>query len=300
MQKSLILSLFIFIGSKSFCQSSFFTRADTLNKGRFVGISVGIGSAWSGSMIGLWQVWYKNVEKSKWHNFDDSRNWLQMDKVGHFYTAHKLNMWCTDMYRWTGYDGKRSLWIGTGISLGYQTTLEIFDAYSADWGFSWSDFAANAVGTASYLTQDLLWEEERIIPKFSYHPTEFPGIRSEVLGTNSIESLLKDYNGQTYWLSINAGKFAPESKIPKWLCFSVGYSVNQKLAGSEEIYIDPANGFPYHSQREFLFSLDIDFSALNIKRPWLRVVVKQLNYLKIPFPTLLFRDQTCYLKPLYF
>ncbi len=248
----------------------------------------------------MWQVWYKNVEKSKWHNFDDSRNWLQMDKAGHFYTAHKLNMWCTDMYRWTGYDRKKSLWIGTGISLGYQTTLEIFDAYSADWGFSWSDFAANAVGAASYLTQDLLWEEERIIPKFSYHPTEFPGIRSEVLGTNSIESLLKDYNGQTYWLSINAGKFAPKSKIPKWLCLSVGYSVNQKLAGSDELYIDPSNGFPYHSQREFLFSLDVDFSALHIKRPWLRVVVKQLNYLKIPFPTLLFRDQTCYFKPLYF
>jgi hypothetical protein len=46
----------------------------------------------------------------------------------------------------------------------------------------------------------------------------------------------------------------------------------------------------YNSQREFLLSLDIDFSRIPVKKPWLKVLLKQLNYLKMPFPALIIRD----------
>ncbi len=300
MLRNLFVTLSLILTCSAYSQRSFITPSDTLNKPRLIGMSASIGTVWSGSMIGLWQIWYKDVEKTGWHTFDDSKNWLQMDKVGHFYTAYKLNSLCSSMYRWTGVNRKKSVLIGTGISLGYQATLEMFDAYSDEWGFSWADVTSNIAGTATYLVQDLVWEEERIIPKFSYHPTEFAEIRPEVLGSNFAESLLKDYNGQSYWLSFNLSKFAPESKIPKWLCVSFGYSAHAKLVGSEEMYYDPVGNFTYRSSREYLFSLDIDFSALNIKRPWVKTMVKQLNYLKIPFPTLVSRDGTVYLKPFYF
>lgn len=270
----------------SFSQHSFFTASSDISKGRVIGTSAGIGSFWSGSMIGLSQVWYSEVNKEPWHTFDDSRNWLQMDKAGHFYISHKITQFCRDKYVWSGVDNAKSTWIGAGISIGYQTTFEFFDAYSAEWGFSWSDVAANTLGTVSYSAQSLIWEEERIIPKFSYSPTDYAAIRPAVLGSNFAESLLKDYNGQTYWLSFSPATFFKNSKVPKWACISIGYSVDGKLKGDAETYTDLATGTTYQSQREFLLSLDIDFSRLPIKRPWLKAVVKQLNYVKIPFPAL--------------
>ena len=284
---TIIVLLFTLI---THAQPSINIPADSLNKKRFVGVTTGIGTVWVGSIIGLSQVWYKDVESTKWHTFNDSGNWLQMDKMGHFYTAHKINQLSTDLYRWTGYNRRKSLWIGTGISLGYQTTIEMFDAYTVEWGFSWGDMLANVLGTSSYLSQELIWHEERIIPKFSYAPTKFASIRPEVLGNTFAQSLLKDYNGQSYWLSASPGTFFKESSFPKWLCFSFGYGANQKLVGSESSYIDPKTGIEYNEQREFLFSLDVDFSRIPIKRKWLKILVKQLNYLKVPFPTLIVRD----------
>lgn len=288
--RTVFLSLiFLCLSSFGFSQRSFFVNRDSISKGRVIGTSVGIGTFWSGTMIGLSQVWYSEVEKAPWHTFDDSKNWLQMDKAGHFYISHKISQFCRDKYVWSGLDNTTSTWIAAGISVGYQTTFEFLDAYSADWGFSWSDVAANTLGTISYTTQSLIWEEERIIPKFSYSPTPYASIRPEVLGSSFAESIMKDYNGQTYWLSFSPGTFFKDSKIPKWACISVGYSAHAKLKGDEETYTDVSTGINYQSQREFLLSLDIDFSRLPIKRPWLKAIVKQFNYFKIPFPALRLR-----------
>ena len=284
------LSLFTFILSVqiSFAQRAF-EHSDSLNNKRFIGVTTGIATVWAGSMIGLSQVWYKDIPKSKFHTFDDSKNWLQMDKAGHYYASYKINKLTTEMLRWSGFDDEKSVWIGAGISLGYQTTFELLDGYSEDWGFSWSDIAANTLGSMSYLGQQLAWNEERIIPKFSFAPTEFSSERPEILGSNFNESLLKDYNGQTYWLSFSPGTFFKNSGIPKWACISVGYSAHEKLVGENSYYLSPISGKEYFEKREFLLSLDIDFSRLPIKRRWLKVIVSQLNYLKIPFPALLIR-----------
>lgn len=145
------------------------------------------------------------------------------------------------------------------------------------------------MGSLSYLGQELVWGEERIIPKFSAFPTEYAKIRPAVLGSNFAESFLKDYNGQTYWLSFSPGTFFKNSKIPKWACISFGYSVDAKLVGDSETYFDVATGTTYNAKREFLLSLDIDFSRLPIKKPWLKAIVKQFNYLKLPFPSLIVR-----------
>ena len=286
-----LLVIFLIICSLSgHAQRSFFEPADSLHKGRLIGVSTGVGTVWSGSMLGLWQFWYKDAELTNWHSFDDSKNWLQMDKAGHFYTAYKLNQLNTDLFAWTGLDKRTSLWIGSGVSFGYQATLEILDARTVQWGFSWGDMLANTIGTVGYLGQQLAWDEERIIPKFSFAPTEFADIRPNVLGSAFHESLLKDYNGQTYWLSFSPGTFMKDSKFPKWACISIGYSAHEKLVGSEEYYLDQTTGIEYNSKREFLLSLDIDFSRIPVKKPWVRVLLKQLNYLKIPFPAMVLRD----------
>lgn len=259
------------------------------SKGRVIGVSTGIGVVWGGSMVGLSQIWYKGMEKSKWHTFDDSREWLQMDKVGHIYTANKISLLTGELYQWSGLNNRTSSFIGFGVGMGYLFTLESLDATGKDWGFSWSDMGANTLGASLYLAQQLAWKEQRLILKFSYSNSKYAQYRPNTLGKTFPERLLKDYNGQTYWLSASPGAFLKNSKFPSWLCFSVGYSIDGKLHGIDNTYTINQNGesITFNAQRQLLFSLDIDFSKLPIKKPWLKAIVKQFNYLKLPFPTII-------------
>jgi hypothetical protein len=66
---------------------------------------------------------------------------------------------------------------------------------------------------------------------FSYHairPVQTQCFRE------SLEQMLKDYNGQTYWLSVNLHSFYKGSKIPKWLNLAIGYGANGMLTGNGE------------------------------------------------------------------
>lgn len=281
-------------------QKQILTPGGSVDRSRVIGVSAGLVGGSALGMTGLWHLWYKESESGQWKFIDDSHFWLQMDKAGHFYTAYQLNKTATSLYRWTGLDNKRSTIIGAGYSVAFQTTLELFDGFSTDWGFSWSDIGANTLGTASFTAQSLLWGEQRVLPKFSSFPSEYAALRPEVLGENPIQQILKDYNGQTYWLSFSPGTFMKNSSFPKWLCFSVGYSADAKIIGDSETYYDPNTDRVYDASREFIFSLDVDFSQLNIQKPWLRTIVNQLNYLKIPFPVLILSNGQISGSPLYF
>lgn len=302
MRMFLIIVLFITATNQFSAQSSFFKASDSINKNRVLPVSIGIAGGWAGSMIGLHKVWYKNVEKTNFHTFNDGANWLQMDKVGHVYTNYKISLLTGDLLKWSGVKPTTASLFGTGIGLGYQTTLEFLDAYSKDWGFSWYDVASNTAGAGIYLAQELAWNEQRFHLKFSYHPTVYADIRPEVLGSNFQERLLKDYNGQTYWMSFNPFLFKENSSFPKWICFSLGYSVNAKLVGDKEEYTftTDTGPFTYYSQREWLLSLDIDFSRIPVKKPWLKTLLKQFNYVKLPFPALILRDGKLHGSALYF
>jgi len=296
----ILIILSFFAANTLFAQGTFFDSPDSLLKKRIIPVSIGAGTVWAGSMVGLSQVWYKDYDKSSFHTFNDGANWLQMDKAGHVYTNYQISQFAGNLYKWSGMKSNNAAVMGTGIGLGFQTTLEIFDGYSSGWGFSWYDMASNALGAGIYLGQELAWKEQRFLLKFSYHPTEFAALRPEVLGSNLQERFLKDYNGQTYWVSFNPFLFSKSSSFPKWICLSFGYSVNEKIVGDQETYIDPISLISYSSQREFIFSLDIDFSRIPVQKKWLKTVLKQLNYLKIPFPALIIGDGKLIGAPIYF
>ena len=271
-------------------------KNDTIKRIRNTSLIIGGGSIVS--FTGLYQVWYKNYPSSKLHVFNDSKNWLQMDKLGHVYTANKLSHLFYNTYKRTGINNTKAALIGSSLGLGLQTTIEIMDGYSEGWGFSWSDMAANTIGSVGFLLQQLKWNENKFLLKFSYHNTKYAAVRPEVLGSNFSERFLKDYNGQTYWLS-----FSPNllfKRVPKWACLSIGYSVDEKLVGNKEYYFDPLSNQEYFSSRQFFLSLDIDFSQLPIKREWLKRIVQQFNYLKVPFPTLMLNNNSASFKGIYF
>lgn len=273
-------------------QANFWKPADSLKKARIITSSSIIGVGYSGSLIGLQRVWYNNPW-TDFHFFNDGADWLQMDKAGHAYTTYQISKNISQLYRWGGMKSKNADWIGVGVSLSYLSFLEVLDGFSDDYGFSTYDMLANVGGSALFWGQERLFKQQFIVPKFSFQTTQYAALRPEILGSSYAEQLLKDYNGQTYWLSFSPGTIG-QNKFPKWLCFSFGYSVDQKIVGSEETYLN------YHSRREFLLSMDVDFSKIYVKNHFLKTVLSQLNYLKIPFPALIIQGGKFGARGIYF
>src|SRR5690606_4112804 len=232
--RAIMLFFFLFVSFLSFSQSKlndFLTPSDTLNLKRrntvFISESVVLG----GALVGLNQLWYADYPKSSFHTVDDNNQWLQLDKVGHFYSTYHVGRAGAELLAWSGASQKEQLLYGSTLGFGFLTVVEVFDGYSQEWGFSWGDMLANASGTGLYIGQELLCKEQRITPKFSFHQTRFANQRPETLGSSINEQILKDYNGQTYWLSFNLYSFTKSNIIPKWLNVAVGYGGTGMLFG---------------------------------------------------------------------
>ncbi|PKP16087.1 MAG: DUF2279 domain-containing protein [Bacteroidetes bacterium HGW-Bacteroidetes-23] len=260
--------------------NEFLEPSDTLNTKRRNLVITSEAVLTSAALIGLNQLWYADYEKSSFHFKNDNADWLQMDKAGHIYSSYHLGRMSAEMLAWSGVSKKNQLIYGAGYGFVFLTAVEVFDGYSAEWGFSWGDVAANATGTALYVSQELLWDEQRIIPKFSFHTTKYANQRPELLGENFSEQILKDYNGQTYWLSANIHSFAKTSKIPKWLNLAVGYGAEGMLSSQKNDFLLNDDRF-----RQFYLSFDVDLSKIETNSHFLKTIFSLFNTIKIPAPT---------------
>ena len=232
------------------------------------------------------ELWYKNYPRTTLHSFNDNAEWLQVDKVGHAFTSYTLSRFLTDFYSWSLPDG-RDMWRGAATSMLYMTSIEILDGRSAQWGFSWGDMIANSSGILLHTSQNILWQEQRIVLKFSYRPSTFASVNEEVLGRNFQQRILKDYNAQTYWASINMSRFlATGATFPRWLNIAIGYGATKMT--SANFIVDDVNNF--QREREFYFSFDADLERVRWKKKWMRQTAKVLSFIKIPGPTFEIRD----------
>jgi uncharacterized protein YfiM (DUF2279 family) len=276
--RSLAFFLLIVINASSL----FAQRTDTtqhLSKKKLNLLIVSSSVAYTGTMIGLNQAWYKNADRQSFHFFNDAREWNQVDKLGHFYSAFQLSSIAAHSLRWTGINKKKSDNIGSASGFAILSSIEVFDGYSAAYGASLSDIAANATGSLFYLGQQKLWNEVRIYPKFSFHTTDFAAQRPSVLGTGFSQQLLKDYNGQTYWLSVDADKFV---KFPRWLNLAVGYGTEEMIYANASAN-HSVNLAPY---RQYYLSIDFDLTAIKSKSKFVNALIYFANMIKLPAPTL--------------
>jgi hypothetical protein len=268
---------------------SYKTYSDSIHKGRAIGLGAGTLALTVGSIVGLDQLWYANAPRAPLHLHDDSRDWFQQDKFGHGFTSYAIGYYYTDLMRWAGFNRKTSIWAGGFMGSFYLLGIEMLDGFSAEWGFSMSDFAANTAGSVFFIGQELLWNEQRITPKISYHPTDYAQYRPNLLGSNFGERMMKDYNGHTFWLSFNIYSFLNEdSKFPRWLNVAVGHGATGML-GSRSNPTEYPEGNPlpqFTRQRQFLLSLDVDLTKIRTNKKWLRTVFKAVSLIKVPFPAL--------------
>jgi len=255
---------------------------------------------YGGSLVLLNQTWYKDFPRSSFHTFNDSKEWLQMDKIGHAWAAYNAGMVTTAMWRWAGVEKKKAALMGGLSSTVYLTAVEFMDAYSAKWGWSWADIVANIAGSGLYIGQELAWQEQRVQFKFSFHTKKYgeevlSARADQLFGKAWYERMLKDYNAQTHWLSVNLKSFFRESNLPPWLNIAFGYGADGMYGGFENTWQTEDIGIPISRtdiprRRQFYLSPDIDFTRIKTKKKWLRTIFTFLNAFKCPAPAFMVED----------
>mgnify|MGYP005848497057 CR=1 FL=1 len=261
----------------------------------------------TGSLIALNEAWYKEHHTTKFHFFNDYAEWQQMDKVGHIYSAYQLTNYGTSLFKWSGFNSKKANLISGFYSFGYLLGIEMLDGFSEKWGFSWGDILANSCGAALAIAQHQLGIEDYFTLKFSFSESGFAPLRPNLLGKTYAEQILKDYNGQSYWLSLNPSSIFKIDKafFPKWLNLALGYSGEGMIAArnGQIVEISSANASYYLSAqhyRQFYISLDIDLRKIPVQNAFIKKVFYAVNLLKIPAPALEFNKYGSKFHFLYF
>jgi len=263
-------------------QSPDSSRSNDLNKRRLRIFTVGAVAAYGGAMAGLNKLWYENNGQTSFHFFNDNPEWKQVDKAGHFFSAFHISHGTSGLLRSFNVPQQKSDLIGALTGFGVLLPIEILDGHSKAYGASVGDLLANTGGAAFYFLQSRLWSEVRIHPKFSFHRTNYARLRPEVLGHDLAEELMKDYNGQTYWLSVDIDKFTP---FPKWLNLAVGYGAQGMVYARDHQNIDAGFNTPY---RQYYLSLDLDITAIHTNSKAVKTLLFLINMVKIPSPALSF------------
>lgn len=290
----------------------FLVPADSLNKTRFWTCLGGGAALYGATSVALYNTWYKDFELTGFHTFDDSGEWLQMDKAGHLFTTYTESRISYKGARWTGIPDRKARWIGIGVGMLLQSTVEVMDGFSAKWGFSWYDMAYNALGAGIFMGQEALWSEQRLVIKVSNTPPDYPTMRiaaqqgeatssparraADLYGVSFAETFLKDYNGLTIWASVNPVAFLAEDRRntwwPRWLNIAVGYSGENLYGGFENTWEDEAGKtfslspetFPRY--RQFYLSLDVDVDRIRTRSPLIRTLLTVVSWIKVPAPAL--------------
>ena len=266
------------------------------NKNRVRGVAITNAVGYSAAMVGLYAAWYKDYPQSRFHSFNDDGEWLQIDKIGHAYSAYAESRASMELWRWTGISRKKRILLGGFSGAAYQTVIETLDGFSAEWGWSWGDFGANILGSSLLVAQEFSWDEQRIQFKWSFHKKSYAdpmlNTRSnEIFGKSKPERFLKDYNGQTYWLSTNLKSFFPHSRFPKWFQIALGTGA-EGLFGASRNYATDKNGLVTFSRpdikryRQWFLAPDIDFTKIKTKKRGIKMALNILSIVKFPTPSI--------------
>lgn len=291
MKKRLVLLLLLLSLGQCFA-----FQDDSLAHKRVNKVILYSGAIYGASILTLSQIWYKDQGFTSFRFFNDNPEWNQVDKVGHFFSTYQFSRIGDNVLQGAGAEEKKSAFWSSIAATGLLIPIEILDGFSPGFGFSYGDMIANAAGSVFYLGQDLLWNEQRIKPKFSFHRTSLASSSPNLLGSNFPEELIKDYNGQTYWLSFDIHAFAKESNFPKWLNLAIGYGAQDMVRGRD--FQNEAAGFD--SYRQMYLGLDFDLSYIQTNKKWLKTALFILDAFKLPAPALSFGRNNQQLHLLYF
>lgn len=243
------------------------------------------------ALLLLWlsSIWYNSY--TTFHFFDDLFEWEYLDKAGHFFASFYIGLFACEALgnsknlnpslrkKWTCFAGFYLL-----------LPIEILDGFSLNYGASIVDLAANLLGSIfciGYISNKLV---STAIPKFSFHTTAFAIMRPELLGSNFVQQVVKDYNGQTYWLSIDINSIFNRKILPSWLLLTIGYGADGLLGGHDNVWQNTeGKTFDYSNverAKRFFISVDLNASVLRGKSKVFSYLFAPFILLKFPGPAI--------------
>ena len=227
------------------------------------------------------KVWWSGVKVKRLTIKDDWDAYLLADEFGHFYSGFLIADIYRKLFQWSGFSGKVSALAGAGISIIYEVfAVEFTDGFTTRWGFSPSDAIMDLLGAGFPVAQEFLPELKNFTFKWSYTPSGYTW--GDYIRLKSLKDALykkqfhTDYEGMTFWLSIDFQKYLPEKiekLIPDFIQIAVGYGVmniNSRKMRKHEIFI----------------ALDFDLLKVNTGVKVLDSIIHTLNYIHLPAPTL--------------
>lgn len=240
----------------------------------------------AGAMALYFTTYYaENSDKrSSWHVFGDWYNTdMNVDKLGHLYATQIYSNSLYHAFRWARVtETTAMIWSGS-LAFLIQLEMEITDGFYRNWGFSWWDIGANAVGAAYPHLQRLSPVAHAVTLKASYHP-------SRILVNRWSTNPIADYDGFTYWLCFNPHGILPKSWQewwPSWLAVAVGYGAENTMLGKGIYHSDQDN----HGlgTQEWYLGLDLDIRQWKSDIPFLQLILETLHYIRLPLPAIRIR-----------
>ena len=255
---------------------------------------------YSGVSLVLNSAWYAHQPRSKFHFFNDNDEWLQVDKVGHAYGAYIESRASNELWRWSGLPRKKRIWISGLSGVAYESIIETLDGFSAEYGWSWGDFASNVFGSGLFIAQELAWDEQKVKLKFSFHKRDYGAAdlntrADAIFGKSESERFIKDYNAITDWLSVDIRSMFPKAPVPKWFAVALGYGAEGMFGARSNIGRDKNGNIIFDRSdikryRQWYLSPDIDFSKIKTNKKGLRILFMALSAFKFPAPSLEFSN----------
>jgi hypothetical protein len=275
---------------------------DTLNRKKLTVVAVTGASVYAISIAGLYNLWYKNYPQSSFHFFNDNKEWLQMDKCAHVTASYYIGLVGYGALRWSGVQEKKAIWYGGMTGFVYLTAIEVMDGLSQEWGASPFDLVANTLGTTLFISQQLAWHEQKFVLKYSFHSSPYAQHNIDQLGNTLLQNIVKDYNGQTYWISANICSLGLEhTRFPKWLNIAAGYGAEGMTGGFSNPSEIKGVQVPYYERyRQFYIAADMDLSRIPVKSKTLKLILNTIGFIKIPMPAIEFNKNGVKFHPLYF
>lgn len=287
---------------ESFCK--FFAPSDSFHRQRFELAVTGASITYTVFATGLYSAWYRQQGLGKFHFFNDWNEWMLMDKLGHSYSSYIQSELLYSGCQWTGMKKKNALLWSIGTSLLFQHTIEIMDGFGKGYGFSWSDVGANFLGSGCFALQQGLWNEQRFRIRYSAHLEDYskdnpilPQRAEYLYGHGALQRILKDYNGQTYWLSFHPTlAWGIEQDFwPSWLELSIGFGAKNLYGARSNDWVDSMGthreaGPAYPRTNQYYLSLDINFRKIPVRNAFWRSIIHTVGIFKIPAPALEFNS----------
>jgi len=250
------------------------------------------------SYFALYNLWYKEYPQTSFHFFNDLDEWNYIDKMGHVFSSYQVAR-KSHLFL----DKKKiehPLEKSCFYSLFFMLGIEVLDGFSTEWGFSNYDLISNFVGTGLFYVQEKKFNTQFLKLKFSSHLSPYATCRPTLLGNSFSEKIFKDYNGQTYWITLDFNtRIQQKFKIFKYINLALGYSIDGFTGARYNPNLNCAECNNLKRQSQYILSFDLDLTEIETKNKFFKLFFNTFSIIKFPTPAFLIQSESQF-KWLYF